>query len=53
MRQIIQITSSNHRDFKDILYALCDDGSVWLVAVTGAGFGEWARLPEIKGEENE
>jgi hypothetical protein len=52
-RKIIQISTSNHREYKDFVYALCDDGSVWLIAVTGSGVGEWVRLPDIKGGEND
>lgn len=46
-RKIIQITVANHREFMDLVYALCDDGSVWLLEVRVSGLGEWVRLPGL------
>ncbi len=50
-REIIQLTVSAGTGWNcDILYALCSDGTTWMVAVKGEGpseVGEWKRLPDI------
>lgn len=54
MRKIIQITATTMvtEGFtpSDSVYALCDDGSVWVYAVTKFDFDEsrtWYRMPPI------
>jgi hypothetical protein len=46
-RKIIQITTIGHADSYEVVYALCDDGSVWRLFVTSSGIGDWHRIQEI------
>ena len=46
-RKIIQIAISNQRESKDRIYALCDDGSVWVMELTGSNIYAWYPLPGL------
>lgn len=54
MRKPIQITSLPHVEnkvFEEIIFAVCDDGSIW----QGDKFGDsyWKRLPDIPQTDEE
>lgn len=54
-RKIIQICSSSLRDdyiAPDILYALCDDGTVWFMESVDKGWHKISDIPQGE-EENE
>jgi hypothetical protein len=46
-RQIIQLTAASNEDPAGYLYALCDDGSVWVLQRPDARSSYWNRVPEI------
>jgi hypothetical protein len=46
-RKIIQIAISNQRETKDRIYALCDDGSVWVMELIGSKIYMWHPLPGL------
>ena len=54
-RKIIQITATAVDDIAeaDILYALCDDGTVWWTRPLWAGEHDtWRKIHDIPQEEN-
>jgi hypothetical protein len=46
-RKITQITVTGNEEGEDTLYALCDDGSVWVLFIPIGGPGKWLRLPDM------
>lgn len=55
-RVVVQIASSGfpaEGNGPDWVYALCDDGSVWLRVATTAPEDPWRRLPDMpQGDED-
>jgi len=50
-RKIIQIAADNGGwDFNPTVYALCDDGTLWLCAV-GAEFDDWSLFPDVPQDD--
>lgn len=54
-RKITQITVSAVPDESDIIYALCDDGSVWALwrEIDGNHRSPWERMKDIPPGEEE
>jgi hypothetical protein len=52
-RKIVQIAVAGMDENPDqwtMLYALCSDGSLWLLSKENSRSGEWQRLPPIPQE---
>lgn len=51
-RKIIQITATSVEDEADILYALCDDGTLWWTHPMWVGEKDtWIKVRDIPQEE--
>lgn len=55
MRQAIQISVSASDEYGDYVYAVCDDGSVWMVNAHRPTDpdGEWIEITPIPGSRRE
>jgi hypothetical protein len=52
MRRAIQITAVPETDDRHaMLYALCNDGTIWKMAFRPATHPEWAQLPNVPASE--
>lgn len=45
-RKIIQIAISPDKEL-DFIYALCNDGTIWVIVIGVTGELEWIQLPAI------
>jgi hypothetical protein len=53
-RKIIQIAATASGDDPDTVYALCDDGSLWMMLLMGVpGEWVWERFPEVPAKEDD
>ena len=49
-RKPIQIAPTNEPGYGDMLYVLCDDGTLWAVRYR-EGLGEWNPLPAVPQDD--